>query len=158
MSQTIEGSVTDSSTKTSGHRPNSTLIVIYLSLGGIAYAVLQSLVAPALSTIGHDLNASTSDVSWILTAYLLSASVLTPIMGRLGDMVMLTSFLHLLHQRFGSACEVFAAGPWNEPLYRAHPDVAWLWLLGRHTPTALGLSWWRAWWQLRRSGGRPFGP
>jgi EmrB/QacA subfamily drug resistance transporter len=87
MSRTIEGSATDSSTKTSGHRPNSTLIVLYLSLGGIAYAVLQSLVAPALSTIGHDLNASTSDVSWILTAYLLSASVLTPVLGRLGDMV-----------------------------------------------------------------------
>ncbi len=30
---------------------------------------------------------STADTSWILTAYLLSASVLTPILGRLGDMV-----------------------------------------------------------------------
>ncbi|MFI5491715.1 MFS transporter [Actinoplanes sp. NPDC051859] len=63
------------------------LIVLYLSLGGLAFAVLQSLVAPALSTIGQDLNASTSDISWILTAYLLAASVLTPILGRLGDMV-----------------------------------------------------------------------
>jgi hypothetical protein len=32
------------------HRPNRTLIIVYLSLGGLAYAVLQSLVAPALST------------------------------------------------------------------------------------------------------------
>jgi len=63
------------------------LLVLYLSLGGLAFAVLQSLVAPALSTIGHDLGASTSDVSWVITAYLLSASVLTPILGRLGDMV-----------------------------------------------------------------------
>jgi EmrB/QacA subfamily drug resistance transporter len=70
-----------------GRRPNSTLVVLYLSLGGLAFAVLQSLVAPALSTIGQDLGASTADVSWILTAYLLSASVLTPILGRLGDMV-----------------------------------------------------------------------
>ncbi|SNT50027.1 drug resistance transporter, EmrB/QacA subfamily [Asanoa hainanensis] len=68
-------------------RANSTLLVLYLSLGGLAFAVLQSLVAPALSTIGRDLGASTADVSWILTAYLLSASVLTPILGRLGDMV-----------------------------------------------------------------------
>jgi len=75
--------------------------------------------------------------------------------GRLGDMVMLTAALQLLHQRFGRACEVFAAGPWNPPLYRSHPDVARLWSLGRHTPTALGLGWWRAWWQLRRSGARP---
>ncbi len=70
-------------------------------------------------------------------------------------MVMLTAFLHLLHQRFGAPCEVFAAGPWNAPLYGAHPDVARLWLIGRHTPTALGITWWRAWWQLRHSCGRP---
>jgi EmrB/QacA subfamily drug resistance transporter len=49
--------------------------------------VLQSLVAPALSTIGHDLKTTETGVSWILTAYLLAASVLTPIFGRLGDMV-----------------------------------------------------------------------
>jgi EmrB/QacA subfamily drug resistance transporter len=70
-----------------GRRPNSTAIIVYLSLGGLSFAVLQSLVAPALSTIGKDLGASTSAASWVLTAYLLSASVLTPILGRLGDMV-----------------------------------------------------------------------
>jgi ADP-heptose:LPS heptosyltransferase len=75
--------------------------------------------------------------------------------GRLGDMVMLTSLLHLLHQRYGSPCEVFAAGPWNAPLYAGHPDVARLWTLGRHTPSGLGLGWWRAWWRLRSSGERP---
>lgn len=70
------------------HPPvNSTLLVLYLSLGGLAFAVLQSLVAPALTTIGRELDISTSDSSWIITAYLLSASVLTPIFGRLGDMV-----------------------------------------------------------------------
>ncbi|MEU4623975.1 hypothetical protein AB0G04_28870 [Actinoplanes sp. NPDC023801] len=37
-------------------------------------------MSPALSTIGPELNVSTSDVSWIVTAYLLSASVLTPIL------------------------------------------------------------------------------
>ena len=75
--------------------------------------------------------------------------------GRLGDMVLLTALLHLLHQRFGGPCEVFAAGPWNAPLYRSHPDVGRLWVLGRHTPTALGVTWWRAWWQLWHSEGRP---
>ena len=68
-------------------RPNSLLIVIYLSLGGLSFSVLQSLVAPALSTIGGELDVATADASWILTAYLLSAAVLTPILGRLGDMV-----------------------------------------------------------------------
>ncbi|TQS41355.1 MFS transporter [Cryptosporangium phraense] len=68
-------------------KSNGSLLVLYLSLGGLAFAVLQSLVAPALSTIATDLDASTGDISWILTAYLLSASVLTPILGRLGDMI-----------------------------------------------------------------------
>jgi EmrB/QacA subfamily drug resistance transporter len=63
------------------------LLVLYLALGGLAFACLQSLVSPALSTIGHELGASTADTSWVVTAYLLSASVLTPILGRLGDMV-----------------------------------------------------------------------
>lgn len=68
-------------------RPNGILIVLYLALGGVSFAVLQSLVAPALATIGGDLEVTTSDASWILTAYLLSAAVLTPVLGRLGDMV-----------------------------------------------------------------------
>src|SRR6187402_2449950 len=85
MSRTLESPATGSTPAT---RPRSSvLLVIFLSLGGLSFAVLQSLVAPALTTIGKDLDATTSDVSWILTAYLLSASVLTPILGRLGDMV-----------------------------------------------------------------------
>ncbi|PPF77351.1 MFS transporter [Subtercola sp. Z020] len=68
-------------------RTSSTAIILFLSLGGLSFAVLQSLVAPALSTIGQDLGVATTDASWVLTAYLLSAAVLTPILGRLGDMV-----------------------------------------------------------------------
>ena len=70
-----------------GRHANTTLVVLFLSLGGLSFAVLQSLVAPALSTIATDLHTSTGDISWIMTAYLLAASVLTPILGRLGDMV-----------------------------------------------------------------------
>ena len=64
--------------------PNVTLAV--LSLAGIAFALLQSLVAPALTDIQHELHTTQSGVAWVLTAYLLSASVATPIVGRLGDM------------------------------------------------------------------------
>lgn len=56
-----------------------------LVTGVSAYALLQSLVIPALSTIGHDLH--TTQITWVVTAYLLSASVFTPIMGRVGDMI-----------------------------------------------------------------------
>ena len=57
-----------------------------LALGAATFAVLQSLVAPALPEIQRELHASATAVAWVLTGYLLSASVLTPIVGRLGDM------------------------------------------------------------------------
>jgi EmrB/QacA subfamily drug resistance transporter len=52
----------------------------------MAYVLLQSLVVPALPTLQAALHTSQSSISWILTAYLLSASVATPVLGRLGDM------------------------------------------------------------------------
>jgi EmrB/QacA subfamily drug resistance transporter len=62
------------------------LILGVLALGGAAYALLQSLVVPALPALQQDLHTSTSGVAWVFTAYLLAASVVTPIAGRLGDM------------------------------------------------------------------------
>ncbi|HUD69288.1 MAG TPA: MFS transporter, partial [Acidimicrobiales bacterium] len=50
-----------------------------------AYALLQSLVIPVLPTIQAGLHTSQNTVTWVLTAYLLSASIFTPIIGRLGD-------------------------------------------------------------------------
>jgi EmrB/QacA subfamily drug resistance transporter len=66
--------------------PSPRIILAVLSLGGISYALLQSLVVPALPQIQSSLHTSESAVGWVLTAYLLSASVATPIIGRLGDM------------------------------------------------------------------------
>jgi EmrB/QacA subfamily drug resistance transporter len=57
-----------------------------LAGAAISYALMQSLVAPALPDIQHALHTSVSSVSWVLTAYLLSASIATPLIGRLGDM------------------------------------------------------------------------
>jgi EmrB/QacA subfamily drug resistance transporter len=69
-----------------GGRPHYNLTFATLALGALAFAMLQSLVLPALRTIQFDLDTSPTAVTWILTAYLLSASVATPILGRLGDM------------------------------------------------------------------------
>ncbi|MFL5884485.1 MAG: MFS transporter [Thermoleophilaceae bacterium] len=71
---------------TDPHRQHYGLTFAVLALAGAAYSLLQSLVAPALPTLQHDLHASPTTVTWILTSYLLSASVATPIFGRLGDM------------------------------------------------------------------------
>lgn len=58
-----------------------------LTAGVTAYALLQSLVTPVLPTIQQALHTDQTTVTWVLTAYLLSASIFTPIMGRVGDVV-----------------------------------------------------------------------
>ncbi|HEU5371028.1 MAG TPA: MFS transporter, partial [Gaiellaceae bacterium] len=69
-----------------GERSNPNVTLAVLSTAGLAFAMLSSAVVPALPTIQHDLHTSENGVAWVLTAYLLSASVGTAIIGRLGDM------------------------------------------------------------------------
>jgi MFS family permease len=63
-----------------------TVILVVLSLAGLAYAALSSAVIPALPTIQRDLHTTETGIAWLLTGFLLSASVGTAIIGRLGDM------------------------------------------------------------------------
>jgi EmrB/QacA subfamily drug resistance transporter len=72
------------STGTDRTHPNVTLAV--LALAGLAYAMLSSAVVPALPTMQHDLHTTETGIAWLLTGYLLAASVGTSILGRLGDM------------------------------------------------------------------------
>ncbi|WP_028805473.1 MFS transporter [Streptomyces sp. 142MFCol3.1] len=58
-----------------------------LASGAGVFSMLQSLIAPALPTIQHALHTSQSTTTWVMTAYLLSASVFTPILGRVGDLL-----------------------------------------------------------------------
>jgi EmrB/QacA subfamily drug resistance transporter len=57
-----------------------------LAVSALAYAVSQTMVAPALPAIQHALHTTTTGVTWVLTIYLLTASIATPVLGRLGDM------------------------------------------------------------------------
>jgi EmrB/QacA subfamily drug resistance transporter len=67
-------------------RVHPNVILAVLSLAGAVYAVLSSAVIPALPTLQRDLHASETGVTWLLTGFLLSASVGTAIIGKLGDM------------------------------------------------------------------------
>ena len=69
-----------------GKRSHPHLTLAVLAIAGLAYAILSSAVVPALPTIQHDLHTSETGVAWVLTGYLLSASVGTALLGRLGDM------------------------------------------------------------------------
>src|SRR3954464_6529012 len=62
--------------------------VVFLSLllAGMAFALSQTVVSPALPEIQHQYGADPASAAWILTGYLLAASVATPIVGKLGDL------------------------------------------------------------------------
>jgi EmrB/QacA subfamily drug resistance transporter len=67
-------------------RVHPNVILAVLSLAALAYAVLSSAVIPALPTFERSLHTSETGVTWLLTGFLLSASVGTAIIGKLGDM------------------------------------------------------------------------
>jgi len=61
-------------------------LVLALALGVTTLSLLQSLVVPVLGAIEDQLGVSPGAAGWVLTANLLAAAVLTPVLGRLGDL------------------------------------------------------------------------
>jgi EmrB/QacA subfamily drug resistance transporter len=86
MTSSVDITSADAGPDEPAHRQHYGLTFAVLALAGGTFALLQSLVAPALPEIQRDLHTTATAVAWVLTAYLLSASVFTPILGRLGDM------------------------------------------------------------------------
>ena len=66
-------------------RTHYLLTYAIIAVAGASFALLQSMTVPVLTRIETELGTDQATVTWVLTAYLLSASVFTPIMGRLGD-------------------------------------------------------------------------
>jgi len=75
--------------------------------------------------------------------------------GRVGDMILLSALLEILHRRYGAACHVIGAGPWPAQIYAAHRDVARVTCLHRYTAFLFDTAWWRAVRTLRRSRDSP---
>jgi predicted MFS family arabinose efflux permease len=66
--------------------PRPALLVLALALGVTTLSLTQTLVVPVLGQIAEQLEVSTASAGWVLTANLLAAAVLTPVLGRLGDL------------------------------------------------------------------------
>jgi EmrB/QacA subfamily drug resistance transporter len=62
---------------------NVTLAILVLA--GAAFALQQTMVFPALGTFQRELDTSVTWATWVLTGFLVSAAVTTPILGKLGD-------------------------------------------------------------------------
>lgn len=69
-----------------GQRQHHNVTLAVLVTGALAYALSQTMIAPALPKIQAELDTTTTLVTFALTGYLLTASIATPIAGRLGDM------------------------------------------------------------------------
>ena len=68
-----------------GPNRHLTTTLAALGLATVAYALQQTMVVPALPEIQRDLGTTTTWATWIFTGLLLTSSVLTPILGKLGD-------------------------------------------------------------------------
>jgi EmrB/QacA subfamily drug resistance transporter len=62
---------------------NFTLAI--LTLAGAAFSLQQTMVFPALGTFQEEFGATPAWTTWVLTGFLVSGAVLTPVLGRLGD-------------------------------------------------------------------------
>ncbi len=64
----------------------TTAVLVVLMLAGTSFGLMQSLLLPALPQLQRAFGTNASGAAWILTSFLLSTSVLTPIVGRTGDL------------------------------------------------------------------------
>ena len=96
------------------------LTLATLTMAATAYALQQTMVVPALPELQRELGASTTWVTWVMTGFLLSAAVLTPILGKLGDQYGKERLLVLSLVTFLIGCIGCAAAPdiWTLILFR----------------------------------------
>lgn len=62
------------------------VVLAILFTASLVYTLLAALPLPAVRSLTHSLHTSPIGATWVLTAYVLSGGVATPIVGRLGDM------------------------------------------------------------------------
>ncbi|NLG45623.1 MFS transporter [Gordonia sp. (in: high G+C Gram-positive bacteria)] len=70
-----------------GSSTNSRLAVAVLCAAGIVVALMQTIIVPLIPELPTLLNTTPTNAAWALTITLLTGAVVTPISGRLGDMV-----------------------------------------------------------------------
>lgn len=66
-------------------RQHYNITLAALIVAGIAFALQQTMIVPALPILQREFDTSAAWATWVLTGFLLSASVATPLLGKLGD-------------------------------------------------------------------------
>ena len=104
-----------------GTRQHYNVTLGILALAGLAYALQQTMIVPALPSLQRDLHTSTAWVTWLLTSFLLVSAVATPVLGKLGDQYGKERFLlvSLIVFFVGCVAAIFAWNIWSLILFRA---------------------------------------
>ncbi|MFF3075456.1 MFS transporter [Kitasatospora sp. NPDC057936] len=71
---------------TAAEKQSTTRVLPALILAMLSFSVVQTAVVPILPSLAKELDVSGSNITWLMTANLLSAAVLTPLLGRFGDL------------------------------------------------------------------------
>jgi EmrB/QacA subfamily drug resistance transporter len=103
------------------HRQHYNVTLGVLALAGLAYALQQTMILPALPSLQRDLHTSTAWATWLFTAFLLVSAVATPVLGKLGDQYGKERFLlvSLLVFFVGCVAAIFAWNIWSLIVSRA---------------------------------------
>ena len=101
-------------------RQHHNVTLAILTLAGAAFSLQQTMVFPALGTFQEEFGATPAWTTWVLTGFLVSGAVLTPVLGRLGDQfgkerVLLISLGLFLA---GCLCAAFAWSIWSLIAFR----------------------------------------
>lgn len=97
------------------------LLLLALTVAAGSFALMQAVIVPALPIVQRDLDTTTAWVAWTVSIYLLSASVATPLLGRLGDQFGKDRMLIITLAIFtvGSVLSIFAWNIWSLIVFRA---------------------------------------
>ncbi len=92
-----------------------------LAFAGLAFALQQTMIVPALPSLQRDFHTTTAWAAWFLTAFLLVMAVSTPILGKLGDQYGKERFLLVSLGLFfvGCVAAIFAWNVWSLIAFRA---------------------------------------
>lgn len=85
--------------------------LIVLALPALMFSLSQTAVIPAIGDMARDLHTTPDAVAWTLTGNLVASAVLTPVLGRLGDMMGRRRMLVLSLCLFALGSAVSALGP-----------------------------------------------
>jgi EmrB/QacA subfamily drug resistance transporter len=93
-------------------RQHHNVTLAILTLAGAAFSLQQTMVFPALATFQEEFGSTTAWTTWVLTGFLVSGAVCTPILGRLGDQFGKERLLLVSLSLFLAGC-IGAAFAWN---------------------------------------------